>query len=67
MFFVQIALKSLLEPSKVPVLGLYLNCPSPPASATAPEIAVVPKYPLPKFRLNIFVSLAPELLPNAGL
>ncbi len=48
MLLTQIALKSLLEPSKVPVLGLYLNCPSPPASAEADAIKSVPKYPLPK-------------------
>ena len=50
MLFVQIALKSLLEPSKVPALGSYSNCPMPPASATAEVTAVVPKYPFPKLK-----------------
>ena len=51
MLLVQMALKSLLEPSKVPVLGLYSNVPSPPASATPEVTAVVPKNPLPKLKL----------------
>ena len=50
MLFVQIALKSLLEPSNVPELGSYSNVPSPPASATPEVTTVVPKYPLPKLK-----------------
>ena len=51
MFFEQIALKSLLALSDVPVLGLYLNCPNPPSSVSGEEIKSVPKYPFPKFTL----------------
>ena len=51
MFFVQIALKSFADPSNdeaPPSLGSYSKAPMPPASATADDTAVVPKYPLPK-------------------